>query len=390
MPDPAPRGHDQTSTADNCAPRVAVHGVSVRYGDVLAVDSVDLEVAAGEVVALLGPSGCGKTSLLNAIAGLVPHSGHILIDDIDVAGRRPDQRNLGLMFQSGALFPHMDVAGNVAFGLRMQGMEAATRPDRVAQVLELVGLQGLGTRRIDELSGGQAQRVALARAIAPQPRLLLLDEPLSSLDRRLRDRLLAELPDVFAAVDAAVIHVTHDQDEAMALADRVVVMDRGHVAAVDTPTGLWTNPGSVFVASFLGWPNILPRTDRTTAAVVPERIIDGFPSGAGAIGVDAARVHLDVSPTPAAPDGGPGLSVGSPNLHPGTSNRMTTAPNQVSHAGQVISRRFAGDHARVTVALDDLDLELDATGPVHTMPARGDAVTVTIRDHAWRWLDADS
>ncbi|HKJ55890.1 MAG TPA: ABC transporter ATP-binding protein [Nitriliruptoraceae bacterium] len=362
-------------------PRLDVDDVSVRYGDLVAVDGVDLEVAAGEVVALLGPSGCGKSSLLNAIAGLVPHGGAVRIDGTDVGGRRPDQRDLGLMFQSGALFPHMDVAGNVDFGLRMQGMEVDARRARAAEVLDLVGLAGLGGRRIDALSGGQAQRVALARAIAPQPRLLLLDEPLSSLDRRLRDRLLVELPDVFAAVDAAVVHVTHDQDEAMALADRVVVMDRGHIAAVDTPTGLWADPGSMFVAAFLGWPNILPLTDAATRALVPDRVIAAFPSHIGAVGVDAGRVHLHVVDAPASPADGPAPTPRSSHLDPGTADTPS-----VSAPGAVTSRRFAGDHARVTVALDDVDLDLTATGPVHLMPAPGDTVVATIRDVAWAGL----
>lgn len=208
---------------------MVVTDLSVRYGDVVAVDDVDLEVAAGQVVALLGPSGCGKSSLLHAVAGLVSSAGTVHIDGNDVTTHRPDRRNLGLMFQQGALFPHLDVADNVGFGLRMQGWSRTDRRTRIGDVMELVGLVGLGTRRIDELSGGQAQRVALARAIAPRPSLLLLDEPLSSLDRRLRERLIDELPEVFAAVDAAVIHVTHDQDEALAVADRVVVMQAGRI-----------------------------------------------------------------------------------------------------------------------------------------------------------------
>jgi thiamine transport system ATP-binding protein len=360
--------------------RLEVTGVSVRYGDVLAVDDVDLAVGAGEVLGLLGPSGCGKSSLLHAIAGLVPHRGRIVIDEQDVTGLRPDQRRLGLMFQSGALFPHLDVAGNVAFGLAMQGMDARRRDGRVAEVLDLVGLGGLGDRRIDALSGGQAQRVALARAIAPQPRLLLLDEPLSSLDRRLRDRLLEELPAVFAAVDAAVVHVTHDQDEAMALADRVVVMDRGHVAASGSPTQLWTDPRSTFVARFLGWRNVF---DLPTG-LVPDRVLADLPSSVTAVGVDAGRVHVQpVRPdAPSAP--APGSGEGADRA-PGTGGAQppTAGAAAATWPGLVTAHRFAGDHVAVVVALDDHDGEVHATGPVHQMPAMGAHVLVTVRDRAW-------
>lgn len=352
------------TSASESPPRLEAEQVSVRYGDVLAVADADLEVGAGEVVALLGPSGCGKSSLLHAIAGLVPHAGRIRIDGRDVTGLRPDQRDLGLMFQTGALFPHLDVAGNVGFGLAMQGVDRTARLARIHEVLELVGLGGLGGRRIDALSGGQAQRVALARAIAPRPRLLLLDEPLSSLDRRLRDRLVEELPDVFAAVDAAVVHVTHDQDEAMAVADRVVVMDRGHVVAQGAPTSLWADPGSTFVARFLGWRNVID----LPSDLVPDRVLRGMPPATTAFGVDAGRVHL----TDRDPESGAGTAAD------GTGGATLSAWDAV-----VASHRFAGDHVAVAVALDDHDVVLHATGAVHVMPAVGDHVRATVRDRAW-------
>ncbi|MBY5162486.1 ABC transporter ATP-binding protein [Nitriliruptoria bacterium AS10] len=358
------------------AARLAVEDVAVRYGAVLAVDHVDLAVAPGEVVALLGPSGCGKSSLLAAIAGLVPHAGRVLVDGQDVSRRRPDQRDTGLMFQDGALFPHLDVGDNVGFGLRMRGWAPDRRRARIDEVLELVGLAGLGDRRVDALSGGQAQRVALARAIAPQPRLLLLDEPLSSLDRRLRDRLLAELPEVFAAVDAAVVHVTHDQDEALAVADRVAVMDAGRIVRLDPPGALWDDPRTAFVARFLGWHDVFATTradadDDHPHLPLDERILAtlGHPA---LVGVDAARVEVDTDlpTTPRATDGA------------------------TSWTGHVVARHFAGDHVAVDVALDEVEtgtgpIVVRATGPIHAMPADDDAVAVRVPDEAWRALAVD-
>lgn len=347
--------------------RLEIADVSVRWGDVVAVDAVDLAVAAGEVVALLGPSGCGKSSLLTAIAGLVPCGGRVSIDGEDVTARRPDQRDLGLMFQHGALFPHLDVAANVAFGLRMHGWERGRRDQRVAEVLDLVGLGGLGVRRVDQLSGGQAQRVALARAIAPQPRLLLLDEPLSSLDARLRDHLLEELPRVFAAVDAAVVHVTHDQDEAMALADRVAVMQDGRIVRLDTPVALWHDPGSVFVARFLGWRNVFATSAAGDLPVValPDRVLDALGRPA-VVGVDAGRVDVVARSTDAG-----------------------RAGDATRWDGVITDHHFAGDHVSVDVAVSGSDLVVRATGPVHAMPERGAEVATIVLDDAWRVLRKD-
>ena len=222
-----------------------------------AVDRLDLRVAAGEVVALLGPSGCGKTTVLRTIAGLQATSGGtVRLDGRDVAGVPAHQRGVGLMFQDYALFPHRDVGANVEFGLRMQGRDGARRRARVAEVLELVGLAGWERRAVGPLSGGEQQRVALARALAPEPGVLLLDEPLGALDRTLRDRLLPELGEVFAAVGTTVVYVTHDQAEALALADRVAVMDGGRIVQVGAPRDVWSTPASPFVARFLGFANV--------------------------------------------------------------------------------------------------------------------------------------
>lgn len=234
---------------------LAVDDLSVRFGDVVAVDGVSFALAAGERLAVLGPSGCGKSTLLRAIAGLESGSGRVLIDDRDLTAESPDRRPVGMMFQDHALFPHRTVEQNVAFGLRMAGTEPDEQRSRVAGLLELVGLGGFGPRSIATLSGGEAQRVALARALAPGPRLLLLDEPLGSLDRHLRERLIDELPAVLAATGTAAIHVTHDHDEAFAIGDRVAVMHAGRLLQIGPPSDVWAAPSSLTVARVLGHTN---------------------------------------------------------------------------------------------------------------------------------------
>jgi thiamine transport system ATP-binding protein len=247
-----------------------VEQLTVRYDGGVALDGVDLSVAEHEIVSVLGPSGSGKTTLLRAIAGLVPEAvGTVRWDGRDITRVPPHRRGFGLMFQDHALFPHRDVVGNVAFGLRMQGRPRAEVDARSREVLELVGLGGFAHRRIAELSGGEQQRVALARALAPAPRLLMLDEPLGALDRALRDRLVADLRALFVSLELAVVFVTHDHDEAFALADRVVVAHRGRIARVGTPAEVWEEPGSEVVARFLGW-NVTGRFGAEVVAVRPE------------------------------------------------------------------------------------------------------------------------
>ncbi|HEY3436126.1 MAG TPA: ABC transporter ATP-binding protein, partial [Actinotalea sp.] len=229
---------------------LGVQDVVVHYRDddgtvATAVDGVSLHVSPGEVVALLGPSGSGKSTLLRAVAGLEPLSaGRVTWDDGDLAGVPVHRRGFGLMFQDGQLFPHRDVAGNVAFGLEMQRVAPAERRSRVAGLLEVVGLSGFEHRDVSTLSGGERQRVALARSLAPRPRLLLLDEPLSALDRALRERLAGDVRAALTATGTTALFVTHDHDEAFAVADRIAVMDLGHLLQVAEPAELWHRPAS--------------------------------------------------------------------------------------------------------------------------------------------------
>lgn len=252
-----------------------LEGVSVRFGERAVVDAVDLKVSEHEIVCVLGPSGSGKSTLLRVVAGLQPVSGgRVLLGGADQAGVPVHRRGVGLMFQDHQLFPHRDVGGNVAFGLRMQGGSSrgsargpawgssrgparASYEGRVAELLELVGLPGAQGRAVASLSGGEQQRVALARALAPSPRLLMLDEPLGQLDRGLRERLVVELQGLFSRLGTTVLAVTHDQGEAFALADRVVVMRDGRIAQTGTPLEVWQRPASEFVARFLGFENVV-------------------------------------------------------------------------------------------------------------------------------------
>lgn len=228
-------------------------GITVRFGTTTAVEDLSLTIESGEVVALLGPSGCGKSTLLRVIAGLQePDVGTISLDGRDITNAPTHTRDIGLMFQDHALFAHRSVEQNVDFGLRMRKADASARRTRVDELLTMVGLPGFATRAIDGLSGGEAQRVALARALAPNPRVLLLDEPLAALDRGLREQLTDELRRLLRTLDQTTIHVTHDQDEAFAVADRIVIMNRGRIEQVGKPSDVWARPRSEFVARFFG------------------------------------------------------------------------------------------------------------------------------------------
>jgi ABC-type Fe3+/spermidine/putrescine transport system ATPase subunit len=320
-----------------------LEGLTRRFGEVVAVDDLSLEVAAGEFLTLLGPSGCGKTTTLRMIAGFEsPTSGRILLDGRDVTALPAQRRGVGMVFQSYALFPHLDVAENVAFGLRAQGAPPRELPGRVERALERVELAGYGKRRVQDLSGGQQQRVALARAMAPEPRLLLLDEPLSNLDAALRERTRAELRALLKELGITAVFVTHDQEEAFALSDRVAVMERGRLQQHGVPEALYGEPANAFVAGFIGRANFLPAVvESAQGGRLVCRLAGGArweARGAGATAQPGAPVRLMVRPEgvrilPGA-GGGDGAGVG----------------------GRVLDRRFAGAVSFYRVDVDGGEL----------------------------------
>jgi thiamine transport system ATP-binding protein len=311
--------------------------LTLAYDHTVVVDDLSLTAEDGEVLCVLGPSGCGKSTLLRAVAGLEPPvTGVIELDGRNLAGLRPDQRDVGLMFQEHALFPHRTVAENVAFGPRVHGLDRRAIRERVSEALALVGLAGTAGRHVDELSGGERQRVALARAIAPRPRLLMLDEPLGSLDRALQTRLLEDLPQVFTELGTTVVYVTHDQDEALSLADRIAVMRAGRIEQLGTPTALWRGPRTAFVAGFLG-------LDDTVAVQVEADHVD-TPWG---------RVPRGgVSDAAAGAGAGDREAVLLPEALRLASTASPPGDGELGVAATVTSRRFQGDHLRLGVQAD--------------------------------------
>lgn len=288
-----------------------IHGLSKSFGDHRAVDGVDLDVAPGEFVSLLGPSGCGKTTTLRLIAGLEQaDEGDIVIDDRQVAGVPPQRRNIGMVFQNYALFPNLSAFENVAFALRVSREPKARVAARVSELLQLVHLEGAASRYPHQLSGGMQQRVALARALAIEPPLLLLDEPLSALDAAIRDELRTELRRLQRQLDLTVIYVTHDQAEAMALSDRIVVMESGQVSQIGSPRDLYDRPASRFTAAFIGASNqrqTIVETDTGGATVLwgthrlPVATNGRFPHGTPVLAAWRPEAALVGDPDTASP-----------------------------------------------------------------------------------------
>jgi spermidine/putrescine transport system ATP-binding protein len=252
---------------------VRLEKVVKRFDDIVAVDGISVDIPRGAFFALLGPSGCGKTTTLRMIGGFEePTEGHIYLGDQDVVGLPPYKRDVNTVFQSYALFPHMSIEDNIGFGLERKGVAKGELKGRVAEMIELVGLAGFAKRKPRQLSGGQQQRVALGRALVNHPRVLLLDEPLGALDLKLRKQMQLELKRIQNEVGITFVHVTHDQEEAMTMADTIAVMNQGRVEQLGRPEELYERPATAFVASFLGASNLLPGTIEGTGAI---RLVDG-------------------------------------------------------------------------------------------------------------------
>ena len=308
---------------------LSIESLTVLYGDKVAVDNVSLDIAVGDVLALVGPSGCGKSTLLRAIAGLVePAEGRVEWQGRDITHVPTHQRGVGLMFQDHALFTHRDVADNIGFGLKMAGFGAGARAVRTEELLVLVGLEGFGPRSVEGLSGGEAQRVALARALAPEPALLLLDEPLASLDRARRIELNIELARLLRELEQTAVYVTHDQDEAFSLADDVGVMHQGQVLRVGSPGDVWRDPQFEIVARFVGHEAMIER-DGQRFAVRPDAV--SIATSGELVGrVKTCAFQGDRYALTIDVDGGPWRLFHSVAVEPGSMVRLSLDPTRLA------------------------------------------------------------
>src|SRR6266508_4302216 len=321
-------------------PLVRFEGVRKRFSGAVAVDGVSLDIFEGEFFALLGPSGCGKTTLLRLLAGLeTPEEGRILLDGKDLAPVPPHRRPVNMMFQSYALFPHLTVAGNVAFGLKQEGLPKPEIAARVAEMLALVKLEGFGQRKPHQLSGGQRQRVALARSLVKRPRVLLLDEPLAALDKKLRGETQFELMHLKERLGLTFVIVTHDQQEAMTVADRIAVMDHGRLVQVATPPELYERPNSRWVADFIGEVNL-----------IEGRVVDVGASETVIASVAAGRLRA-LSPTDVKPGDAVWVALRPEKVRIAHAPPPTDGENCV--AGQVGNIGYLGDLSVYKVRLDN-------------------------------------
>lgn len=361
-------------------PLLTVSNVSKAYGSTQALDNVSLDIAPNEFFALLGPSGCGKTTLLRSIAGFEdPDSGSITITaqssntphSIDLLALPPNKRPVNLMFQSYALFPHMSVRKNVAYGLEREGLDKNTITTRVEEVLETVGLTDKATSRPAQLSGGQKQRVALARAIVKRPKLLLLDEPLSALDRKVRAEMQIELKRLQHEVGITFVVVTHDQEEAMSMADRIAVMHNGQVQQIADPVTLYSQPANVFVADFIGTGSLIPGNTATGAtAATPTASIT-------ALGTTLPALN------PHGITGDAVLMLRPEGVH------LTTDANALL-TGTVIETHFYGGTSTTTVAVPGLESNIIASHPGSPKHATGATVGLNWSADAAILLRADA
>jgi iron(III) transport system ATP-binding protein len=346
-------------------PGVSIRGLHKRYGDVAAVDGLDLDVQPGELVALLGPSGCGKTTTLRVVAGfLSPDSGEVWVGDRCLSSPAtvipPERRRMGMIFQSYALWPHMTVAQNVAYGLRFNGVPRAERDGKVTEMLRVVQLAGYEQRYPGELSGGQQQRVAVARALVVEPEILLLDEPLSNLDASLREEMRFEIRRLHETFGITTLYVTHDQSEAMVISDRVAVLDRGRVAQIGTAEELFERPRTRFVAEFIGKTNLIEgtaeRSDTFVRGPLRLRVLDA--------NLTPGPVVLSIRPHQ--------IALGPASLAPPSS-----AGENVLRA-TVLRASYLGDAVDYQVQLDGGDLVLRVAGPITRRFRPGDAVALTV------------
>ena len=349
-------------------------GLVKRYDQQAAVDNLSLSVERGEFIALLGPSGCGKTTTLQMIAGFVdPTAGAILLEGRDLVSVKPAQRGLGVVFQSYALFPHMTVAENVAFGLEMRGVSSAERQQRVGDALELVGLSGLADRYPRRMSGGQQQRVALARALVIQPQILLLDEPLSNLDAKLREEMRLELRQIQRTLGTTTLLVTHDQGEAMALADRIVVMHAGKIEQIGRPDEVYEWPATPFVANFLGKTNLL-------AGELDQHGTLKIAGGHWPIGMFATKSNTEVGTHADLRRPGPVTLAIRPEKirlrpeHASHQPAFSAEPGYGELSGTVATRVFQGDHWLYQIRISGHMLTVICPNDGGTAMGEGEAV----------------